>query len=57
MSRDQKKHVLATYRLRQAEESLEEARFLFEGEKSPRSIINRLSDYSGPSNKHRSAFF
>ena len=29
------------YRIQQADESLDEARFLFEGSKSPRSIINR----------------
>jgi uncharacterized protein (UPF0332 family) len=38
---NEKKRELALYRLQQAEESLEEARFLFEGQKSPRSVINR----------------
>jgi len=38
---EEKKKELALYRLEQAEESLDEARFLFEGKKSPRSIINR----------------
>ncbi len=32
---------LALYRLRQAEESVDEARYLFEGSKSPRSVVNR----------------
>ena len=36
-----KKRELALYRIQQADESLDEARFLFEGSKSPRSIINR----------------
>jgi uncharacterized protein (UPF0332 family) len=36
-----KKQELALYRLRQAEESLEEAVYLFDGRKSPRSVINR----------------
>ena len=36
-----KKRELALYRIQQADESLDEARFLFEGNKSPRSIINR----------------
>ena len=36
-----KKRELALYRLQQADESLDEARFLFDGNKSPRSIINR----------------
>ncbi|MFB3816113.1 MAG: HEPN domain-containing protein, partial [Candidatus Methylomirabilales bacterium] len=33
--------ALARYRLQQAEESLEEARYLLDGGKSPRSVINR----------------
>lgn len=41
MTANEKKRELALYRLQQAEESLEEARFLFEGQKSPRSVINR----------------
>jgi uncharacterized protein (UPF0332 family) len=36
-----KKKNLALNRLKQAEESLDEARYLFEGRKSPRSVINR----------------
>jgi uncharacterized protein (UPF0332 family) len=32
---------LALYRLKEAEESLDEAQFLYDGEKSPRSVINR----------------
>jgi uncharacterized protein (UPF0332 family) len=32
---------LALYRIQQAEESLDEARYLFAGNKSPRSVINR----------------
>lgn len=36
-----KKRELALYRIQQADESLDEAIFLFEGSKSPRSIINR----------------
>jgi len=38
---EQKKHQLARYRIKQAEESLEEAEFLLLGRKSPRSVINR----------------
>ncbi len=37
----EKKKDLARYRLEQAKESVEESRFLFDGEKSPRSVINR----------------
>jgi hypothetical protein len=36
-----KQAKLALHRLQQADESLEEARFLYEGRKSARSIINR----------------
>jgi len=36
------KKALAQYRLEQAGESLDEAAFLLSGEKSPRSIINRV---------------
>jgi hypothetical protein len=32
---------LARYRLKQAEESIDEAAFLLQGKKSPRSVINR----------------
>ena len=41
MTANEKKRDLALYRLQQAEESLDEARFLYEGQKSPRSVINR----------------
>ena len=41
MTASEKKRDLALYRLKEAEESLDEAEFLFEGEKSPRSVINR----------------
>ena len=36
-----KKRELALNRIKQAEESLEEAKYLFDGNKSPRSVINR----------------
>jgi hypothetical protein len=42
MSIDEKRKTLAEYRLRQAKESLEEARYLFSGEKSLRSVANRI---------------
>ena len=42
MTSDEKRRVLARYRIQQAEESLDEAKFLLSGDKSPRSIINRL---------------
>lgn len=42
MSSDEDKRDLALYRIKQAEESLDEARYLFEGLKSPRSVMNRL---------------
>lgn len=42
MSFDKQKQALALYRLQQADESLDEAQFLFEGKKSPRSVINRI---------------
>ena len=41
MSVEEDKKALARYRLDQAEESLDEARYLVSGDKSPRSIINR----------------
>ncbi len=41
MNIEEKKRELTLYRLQQAEESLDEAKFLFEGNKSPRSVINR----------------
>jgi uncharacterized protein (UPF0332 family) len=37
-----KRNALAKYRIKQAEESLEEAKFLLDGNKSPRSVINRV---------------
>ena len=42
MSVEDDKKALARYRLEQAGESLDEAKFLLSGEKSPRSIINRV---------------
>jgi len=36
-----KKRELALNRIKQAEESLEEAEYLFDGKKTPRSVINR----------------
>ena len=41
MSSEENKRNLALYRLHQAEESLDEAKYLFDGRKSPRSVINR----------------
>ena len=41
MTIDEKKRQLALSRLQQADESLDEARYLFDGHKSPRAIINR----------------
>lgn len=41
MSVEEKKRELALHRLQQAEESLDEAKYLFEGYKSPRSVVNR----------------
>ncbi|MBI5050268.1 MAG: HEPN domain-containing protein [Nitrospirae bacterium] len=41
MTLNEKKLELSKYRIKQAEESLEEAKFLLSGNKSPRSIINR----------------
>ena len=41
MTIEDKKRELSLNRIKQAEESLEEAEYLFEGKKSPRSIINR----------------
>ena len=38
---NEKRKELARYRLKQAEESLDEARFLLAGRKSPRSVMNR----------------
>lgn len=42
MSIDEKRKALADYRLQQAKESLEEARYLLSGEKSLRSVANRI---------------
>jgi len=42
MIADEKKKLLALHRLLQATESLEEARYLFDGGKSPRSVANRI---------------
>jgi hypothetical protein len=42
MIADEKKKLLALHRLQQATESLEEARYLFDGGKSPRSVANRI---------------
>jgi uncharacterized protein (UPF0332 family) len=38
---EEKKADLSRYRIRQAEESIDEANYLLAGKKSPRSIINR----------------
>ena len=42
MTADEKKKMLVLHRLQQATESLEEARYLFNGGKSLRSVANRL---------------
>jgi len=42
LTKKDKKNQLAKYRLKQAEESIDEAVFLLSGDKSPRSVINRL---------------
>ncbi len=41
-SPEDKRKQLASYRIKQAEESLDEARFLLSGGKSPRSVMNRV---------------
>ncbi|WP_045210575.1 HEPN domain-containing protein [Desulfonatronovibrio magnus] len=41
-SPEEKRKELASYRIKQAEESLDEARYLLSGGKSPRSIMNRI---------------
>ena len=41
MSIEEGKKQLAMYRIQQAEESVDEARYLLAGNKSPRSVINR----------------
>jgi hypothetical protein len=38
---EEEKKTLTLYRIQQAEESLDEAQYLFDGDKSPRSVINR----------------
>jgi uncharacterized protein (UPF0332 family) len=42
LTSDDKKALLARYRLQQAEETFDEAVYLLIGNKNPRSIINRL---------------
>jgi uncharacterized protein (UPF0332 family) len=42
MSIDEKKRLLALHRLQQSAESLQEARYLHEGGKSLRSVVNRI---------------
>jgi len=42
MSIEEKKKLLAMYRLQQAAESLQEAQYLFSGGKSFRSVVNRI---------------
>jgi uncharacterized protein (UPF0332 family) len=42
MNANDKKKALARYRLQQAQDSLEEANYLFSGGKSLRSVVNRL---------------
>ena len=42
MSSDEKQMSLAGHRLVQAEQSMEEARYLMEGGKSLRSVVNRI---------------
>lgn len=41
MTPNEKQILLARYRIKQAEETIDEAEFLLSGQKSPRSIINR----------------
>ena len=41
MTVEAKRHELSLYRIQQAEESLDEAKFLLAGKKSPRSVLNR----------------
>ena len=41
-NQNEKRKELASYRIKQAEESLDEAKFLLSGEKSPRSVMNRI---------------
>ncbi len=42
MSIEEKKKLLALYRLQQVAESLQEAQYLYSGEKSLRSVVNRI---------------
>lgn len=42
MTTDEKKRILINYRMTQARESLDESKYLLEGNKSLRSIANRL---------------
>lgn len=42
MNSEEKKRELAVYRIRQAEETLDEAKFLLSGGKSLRSVVNRV---------------
>ena len=42
MTVEEKQQELSRYRVRQAEESLDEARFLLSGNKSARSVLNRV---------------
>jgi uncharacterized protein (UPF0332 family) len=42
MMTDEKKKLLASHRLQQAKESVEEARYLLDGGKSTRSVANRI---------------
>jgi uncharacterized protein (UPF0332 family) len=42
MSTEEKKKLLTLHRLQQAAESLREARYLFAGEQSLRSVVNRM---------------
>ena len=42
MTTDDKKRTLISYRMTQAKESLDEARYLLDGDKSLRSVANRI---------------
>jgi len=42
MTTEDKKRTLISYRMTQAKESLDEARYLLEGDKSLRSVANRI---------------
>ena len=42
MTVNDKRRMLISYRLTQAEESYDEAKYLFEGQKNLRSVINRI---------------